>query len=178
MDFFRGKAKEVEEGNAVAKEAVMPDEGGINWDIMLPVVGACSGIGVLSLSASVCAHEKRILSFAHAHASTSARNALFLYFRLRRFECLLACIIKILMLEIFFSPLSHKHTPKAACCSVSVVVYCWFKVRHDITGSENPSRRRLPDFRSGLSSPCPSRSRLSPALPKSVTSRERVDSPF
>ena len=57
-------------------------------------------------------------------------------------------------------------TPKAACCSVSVVVYCWFKVRHDITGSENPSRRRLPDFRSGLSSPCPSRSRLSPALPK------------
>jgi len=40
----------------------------------------------------------------------------------------------------------------AACCSVCMVVYCWYKVRHEISGFEAaPARRRrmLPDFRAG-----------------------------
>jgi hypothetical protein len=39
----------------------------------------------------------------------------------------------------------------AACCSVGMVVYCWFKVRHEISGHQAPARRRsmMPDFRAG-----------------------------
>lgn len=131
------------------------------------------------LSECVRTRETHPLVCACTCIDESTRNVLF---RLRRFECkmcLSACKIKILMIETFFlASLSLTHTPKAACCSVSVVVYCWFKVRHDITGSENPSRRRLPDFRSGLPSPCPCRSRLSHLCLNAVTSRESGDCPF
>ena len=40
----------------------------------------------------------------------------------------------------------------AACCSVGMVVYCWYKVRHEISGAEAPARRSrmMPDFGSGV----------------------------
>ena len=41
-------------------------------------------------------------------------------------------------------------TRSAACCSVGLLVYCWYKVRHEISGSEAPANRRtIPDFRGG-----------------------------
>eukprot|EP00802_Teleaulax_amphioxeia_P017925 Tamp_18095.p1 GENE.Tamp_18095~~Tamp_18095.p1 ORF type:complete len:199 (+),score=35.20 Tamp_18095:46-597(+) len=62
----------------------MAEDDGVNWDVMLPVVAACSGT--------------------------------------------------------------------AACCSVGMVVYCWFKVRHEISGHQAPARRRsmMPDFRAAF----------------------------
>ena len=43
----------------------------------------------------------------------------------------------------------------AVCCSLGMLLYCWYNVRHEISGSNQaPAPNRIiPDFRSGLSRP-------------------------
>ena len=49
---------------------------------------------------------------------------------------------------------SRPTTCTAACCSVGMVFYCWYNIRHEISGDDSSSRRSfLPNFGAGLHRP-------------------------
>ena len=123
---------------------------GINWNVMLPVVGACSGTGgrlvgpVRAAAKAAPGHAAQ----AHAHATGVGAEAP----RTSGASASLTaapCETDAGLAGALMWPL---RAGTAACCSVGMVVYCWYKVRHEISGFEAaPARRRrmLPDFRAG-----------------------------